>query len=133
MQLLPYPTRLGGDSGARAGAGAQVTEEMGTPSHVILTPFHVLLMYRHHLVGLNRLNFQVAFQEHLDEGSLGTMRTMLRDPATGAVWAMSNRALFQLVNVVDEDRDMWKLFLDRAQSGGDPDDFKTALRYAQVR
>ena len=69
------------------------------------------------------------------------MKSIFRDRGTGAIWALSGRNIFR-VNVTEEDRDMWRLYLDRAKRSGDQaasagegtrSDFDTAIRFTKVR
>lgn len=66
------------------------------------------------------------------------MRSLVRDEQTGHIWALSHRHVLD-VRVLDDDADMWRLYLERALHGDTtlPDhelsDFRTALRFARVR
>ena len=53
------------------------------------------------------------------------------DNSLDRIYFFSNSRIFQVV-VVDEDRDMWSLYLNRARSGHRAD-FDTAFRACKVR
>jgi hypothetical protein len=58
------------------------------------------------------------------------MGGLVRDATRGTYWLYSQKSLYQ-VNVTDEDRDVWKLFLQRAKKNGDANDFETANQYCK--
>jgi hypothetical protein len=47
------------------------------------------------------------------------------DPVRGTYWVFTDQSLFELV-VGNEDRDIWKVYLEKGQ-------FEVALRYSKVR
>lgn len=55
------------------------------------------------------------------------------DPVTGSVWLLSASGLFEIV-ITAEDRDVWKLYLDRAGDAAQPapELFDTALKHCKA-
>ena len=138
--LLPYPaiaiedengqsptkrrsrisTTSNGDDSAVASGGAPITE---IPLSIALTEFHFVLLYEDRVMAISSLDDQVIFEEALplkhNERIIGTAV----DAAKKTYWIYTDGSIFELV-MRDEDRDVWRVHLDRGQ-------FDTALRYAK--
>lgn len=104
-----------------------------TPSSIAITEFHILLLYREKLQivmqppGLNRVKHRVVFEEPAPKR--GGFRGLARDAVTGQIYVYSPGEVSEIV-ITDEDRDVWRLYLDRALDPGLPNSsaFDVALR-----
>lgn len=62
-QVIPIPTHASPDSSA----SGQAAEPLGPPISLLVTRFHVLLLFPHHFVALNRLDYHISFQKQLSK------------------------------------------------------------------
>ncbi|SPO29951.1 related to DigA protein [Ustilago trichophora] len=109
----------GGDSGFGHGA-TPITE---IPLSIALTEFHFVLLYEDRVMAISSLDDQVIFEEALplkaNERVIGTAV----DVAKRTYWIYTDASIFELV-MRDEDRHVWRVYLDRGS-------FDTALKYAK--
>lgn len=64
---LPMGSDASGESTATGSSGDRMfSGSSSAPLALLLTSFHVFLLYRHELVALDRLNFEVAHRQGLD-------------------------------------------------------------------
>ncbi len=111
----------------------------GTPLSINLTEFHFVLLYRDRLSIVNRLSGDHVQDLYLHGGGDGQRRGgggghggvlgLARDGETGSLWVYSATSLWQ-VRVVDEDRDVWLLYLSRGLNGN-ISKFNDALQHAK--
>jgi hypothetical protein len=109
----------------------------GTPISINLTAYHFLLLYPDRLCAVNRLSGDLVQNVYFagsregksmvegDDPVLG----LTRDETTGNLWIFSASKLWQL-RILDEDRDIWLLYLGRALNGN-VNKFDDALKYAK--
>lgn len=109
--LLPYP----------ASTGSDVPE---VPLSLNLTEFHFILLYKDRVVGICNLDDRMTYEETLPLKNNETVLGMAADPVRRTYWVFTDQSLFELV-VGNEDRDVWKVYLQQAQ-------FEVALRYAKT-
>ncbi|PWZ03605.1 hypothetical protein BCV70DRAFT_170440 [Testicularia cyperi] len=134
--LLPYPAIAIGSDGRRHsrmldrdstanGNGnddghSAITE---IPLSIALTEFHFVLLYHDRVMAISTLSDSLIFEEALPlrpkERVLGTAV----DASKRTFWVYTDASIFELV-VSDEDRDVWRVHLERGS-------FDTALRYAK--
>ncbi|KAF5312904.1 hypothetical protein D9619_003136 [Psilocybe cf. subviscida] len=108
--LLPYPDA-----------------ETGTHESALslsLTQFHFVLLYKDKVVGICNLNDKVTYEEPLPLKSNETVLGLAADPVRRTFWVYTDQSLFELV-VANEDRDVWKIYLEKGQ-------FDTSLKYAKT-
>ncbi|ELU41557.1 DigA protein [Rhizoctonia solani AG-1 IA] len=131
--LLPYPTSLA-DGSSRSPGGNNF------PLGVVLTEFHFLLLLSDRVMGYSRLDDSLIYDEaislvsrsFLDPStlsSIGQRRAerllgIVSDPINRTLWIYSTNGLYEVVRV-DEERDVWKIYLDKA-------DYALALKFAKV-
>ena len=109
--LLPYPSQL-------------------PPLSVAMSEFHFLLLYHDRLQVISRLNGHIVQEDALEPARSGTARGLARDPAPqGDLWLYSDKLLHQVL-VTNEDRDVWKLYLEKALAG-DERKFNSALQHCR--
>ncbi|KAF8973878.1 DigA protein [Flammula alnicola] len=109
--LLPYPPSPGSD----------VAE---IPLSLSLTEFHFVLLYKDRVVGICNLDDKKTYEEALPLKSNETVLGLAADPVRRTYWVYTDQSLFELV-VGNEDRDVWKIYLEKGQ-------FDVALRYAKT-
>ncbi|SPO29308.1 related to DigA protein [Ustilago trichophora] len=138
--LLPYPaiaiedensnsptkrrsrisTASNGDDNGFGHGAAPITE---IPLSIALTEFHFVLLYQDRAMAISSLDDQVVFEEALplkpNERVIGTAV----DVAKRTYWIYTDASIFELV-IRDEDRHVWRVYLDRGS-------FDTALKYAK--
>ena len=90
-------------------------------SAMTLSQWHILALVEGRVVAVNRLSEEVVYNQAVlepDQTSLG----LLTDPMQGTYWLFTGQEIFE-VAIQDEDRDVWRVFLQRGM-------FEEALRYA---
>ncbi|KAG5652301.1 hypothetical protein H0H81_005523 [Sphagnurus paluster] len=117
-QLLPYPSE---------------TDPPEAPCSIALTEFHFILLYKDRISAVCNLDDQLKYEESLplvnQEISFAGEKPgekvcgVAADPVRRTYWVYTDQSLFELV-VGNEDRDIWKIYLDKHQ-------FEVALRYAK--
>ncbi|KAH9486613.1 Vacuolar protein sorting-associated protein 18-like protein [Psilocybe cubensis] len=109
--LLPYPT-------------FPMNENSETPLSLSLTEFHFLLLYQDKVVGICNLDDTITYEESLPLKPNEVVLGLSADPVRRTYWVYTNQSLFELV-IGNEDRDVWKIYLEKGQ-------FEIALRYAKT-
>ncbi|KAF8213189.1 Pep3/Vps18/deep orange family-domain-containing protein [Mycena galopus ATCC 62051] len=107
-ELLPYPSSF-------EGSGPPVW----SPSSMALTEFHFVLLYGDRVVGVCNLDKKQTYEESLPLSQGPRCR-----PVRKTYWVYTDQSLFELV-VDNENRDVWKIYLQKGQ-------FDVALRYAKT-
>ncbi|KAG6818049.1 hypothetical protein H0H87_009204 [Tephrocybe sp. NHM501043] len=110
-ELLPYPSLV-----------PNVDPEI--PRSIALTEFHIILLYHDRIAGICNLDDQLKYEEALPLRPGEEVRGVASDPVRRTYWAFTDQSLFELV-VGNEDRDVWKIYLEKQQ-------FDTALKYAKT-
>lgn len=82
-------------------------------SSMTLTHFHILNVIGNRLVGVNRLDNSVVFDQSVLEAGQ-TSLGLHSDLKKNTYWIFTQRDIFEIV-VTDEDRDVWRIMLDRQQ------------------
>ncbi|KAJ0395070.1 hypothetical protein P43SY_011458 [Pythium insidiosum] len=96
------------------------------PIALAVTQYHVILLFPRSLQVISKLNNVIVLEEQFDS-RVGSVRGVAHDPALNTVWVHSDRRILEVV-IADEDRNVWKLFLQKAMAGnGDDRDFEHAL------
>lgn len=112
--LIPYPGKPAGN------------ERWTPPVALAVTQYHVILLYQRSVQVISKLNGVLVLDESLD-ARVGTARGVAIDDTFNNVWVYSSRRILEIV-VADEDRNVWKLLLQKAVAGaGDERDFDQAL------
>lgn len=105
--LLPYPAVVVDDSNP---TGGNTVAEV--PLGIALTEFHFVLLYSHRVMCISSLDDRVVFDEILplqpNEKVIGTAVDIARQ----TYWIYTDASIFELV-INDEDRDIWKIYLER--------------------
>lgn len=93
-----------------------------SPISIVLTKFHVLILFRDRLKVISVLNEQLVFEDIYTE-TYGPMRGILKDPKKGTVWTFSDMAIYKY-KITNEDKFVWEIYLDKKQ-------YKLARQYAE--
>ncbi|CAK3937910.1 Vacuolar membrane pep3 [Lecanosticta acicola] len=104
-------------------SGGRTRATQPHPSAMILTQFHILALIEGRLIGINRLNESIVYnQQILKSGhtSLG----LFADHQKNTYWLFTPQEIFEVV-VTDETRDVWKILLKQGQ-------FEAAQTYAKT-
>lgn len=100
------------------------------PVGIAMTEYHFLLLYPDALVAVSRVSEEKVWEERIEKKG-GAYKGIVVDPTTGVMWLYSDKGVWQVLKK-DEDRDVWRLYLEKAQSSGTRDadgtHFETALQ-----
>ncbi|KAJ1026321.1 hypothetical protein NDA16_002408 [Ustilago loliicola] len=138
--LLPYPaiaiedetnstsnkrrsrisTASNGDNSSFGNGAAPITE---IPLSIALTEFHFVLLYQDRVMAISSLDDQVIFEEALPLKSNERVIGTAVDVANHTYWIYTDASIFELV-LRDEDRHVWRVYLDRGS-------YDTALKFAK--
>ncbi|KAG6841938.1 hypothetical protein C0991_005118 [Blastosporella zonata] len=110
-ELLPYPSLA-------PNADPEI------PLSIALTEFHIILLYQDRISGICNLDDQLKYEETLPLRPGEEVRGVASDPVRRTYWVYTDQSLFELV-VGNEDRDVWKIYLEKQQ-------FDKALKYAKT-
>ena len=86
-----------------------------TPLSFVATKFHFILLYPTKLIVINSKNEAVVFEEDLEERygiAAGTTCRLIFSELDDSVYLYTSSELFK-IEVRDEDRHMWKVFLEK--------------------
>ncbi|CAG8443250.1 6027_t:CDS:10 [Acaulospora colombiana] len=114
-QLLPYPA-----TPAESDPSTLVSE---IPLSIALTEFHFILLYKERVRAICQLNDQIVYEEIIPLKPGETVRTMTVDNVKSTFWIYTDSSIFELI-VTKEDRDVWKLYLEKQQ-------FDNAIQYCK--
>ncbi|KAH6568440.1 hypothetical protein BASA60_008625 [Batrachochytrium salamandrivorans] len=103
-QILPY---MVSDS-------KQQTSIITTLISFILTDYHYVLLYPNEIVVVSQLNNQIISHELISLAHQEVVLGMASDLNRKTHWLHTNLSLYEII-VVDEDRDVWKIFLEKKQ------------------
>ncbi|KAJ6244820.1 vacuolar protein sorting-associated protein [Anaeramoeba flamelloides] len=95
--FIPYPT--GSDN------------KLNMPLALAHTEFHFLLVYPHEISIVSRLNSQIVERATLDSTQKQTFIGITHDKIRDLIFAYTSKQIFRLY-VDDEDRNIWKIYLD---------------------
>ncbi|DAZ97990.1 TPA: hypothetical protein N0F65_005148 [Lagenidium giganteum] len=96
------------------------------PISLAVTEYHVIVLFHKHLQVISKLSNAIVLEETFDS-RVGNVHGLSYDPTFNTVWVHSDRRILEVV-IADEDRNVWKLFLNKAIAGnGDDRDFEQAL------
>ncbi|KAK3612565.1 hypothetical protein CHS0354_024553 [Potamilus streckersoni] len=83
------------------------------PRSMVLTEFHVLLLFYDRIKAFCLLNEQLIFDEPFPE-RFGKLTGICKDPLKGNIWVFTPQNIFKY-KVTREDRDVWQMYLDKQQ------------------
>ena len=82
---------------------------------IILTHPHSLQRQTQSIQAINKLSAMVVYDAPFDS-KMGNVQGLCYDTTLNALWAYSDRRICELI-VSDEDRDVWKLYMRKAEAG----------------
>ncbi|KAI8823436.1 vacuolar protein sorting protein 18 [Fimicolochytrium jonesii] len=121
-QLLPYPRSNESSRSNSSTDGPYAPGEV--PISVNITEFHFLLLYENYFKAINNLTNQVDHEEQIPLEFGEYVVGLFVDPIKSTYWISTNLALYELI-MTEEDRDVWRIYLDRKS-------FDTALSHAKT-
>ncbi|GIY21182.1 vacuolar protein sorting-associated protein 18 homolog [Caerostris extrusa] len=89
--------------------------ETRSPLAIVLTEFHVLVLFHDRLKVISVLNEQLVFEDIFTE-TYGALKGLIKDPEKGNIWAYSDMAIYRY-RVYKEDRFIWEVYLDNNEYG----------------
>ncbi|RXW19514.1 hypothetical protein EST38_g6337 [Candolleomyces aberdarensis] len=113
-QLLQYPSL----------ATSPGKENQEVPLSLAVTEFHFVLLYKDRIVGICNLDDKKTYEEIMPVKPSETVLGLAADPVRKTYWVFTSQSLFELV-VTNEDRDVWRMYLEKGL-------FSTALQYAKT-
>ena len=121
--LIPYPPSSSTPAFARSSAQANTADSI--PISITITEWHYLLLYVDRVVGISREDEKVVWQESLPLTGNEQPVCLSSDPVSRTFWVCTTHNVLEVL-IRDEDRDVWRGKLERAE-------YADALRYAKVR
>lgn len=118
--LLPYPAVAVDDEIEGMETGGTVAE---IPLSICLTEFHFILLYRNRVHGIRSLDDTLVYAEELHLRPNERVISTAVDPVRRTYWIYSDCAIYEFI-IKDEDRDVWKVYLERGNH-------EVALNYAK--
>jgi hypothetical protein len=93
------------------------------PSSMLLTQFHVLIIFENMVVAVNHLSKELVWERPFTKNS-GKLRGFCKDERSGTLWLYSEKAIWE-VRFDNEERDVWRILLQKEQ-------FTEALGYCDA-
>lgn len=98
-KLIPYPKDIDG--------------EKVYPLSMVLTEFHVLLLYQDRLKVVCVLNDQLIYDDVFAD-RLGKLMGLYKDPLKMSIWCYTSQNVFKY-KITREARDVWQMYLDKEE------------------
>ncbi|XP_071954720.1 vacuolar protein sorting-associated protein 18 homolog [Antedon mediterranea] len=89
------------------------SESSVKPLAVILTEFHILLLFPDRLRVMCALNEQLV-DEDVYQPRFGKLLGVCKDRIKGTIWSYTNQSVFKY-KVTRESRDVWRMYLDKGE------------------
>lgn len=103
----------------------QLIELNHIPESMILTEFYFVLAYKNELIIKNQLNNEVVLNKQFTPNE-GELINLCLDSSNNIVWLSTKNGIYK-INIKDEDRNVWRLYLNRAMNGN-VQDFEIAAQ-----
>lgn len=81
------------------------------PISMIVTNFHVMVLFRHSIKALCILNNAVVYEEYFSN-RYGNIQGMCKDPVKNTILVYCERAIFRF-KMLNENRNVWRIFLEQ--------------------
>ncbi|KAG8698773.1 hypothetical protein FRC09_007030 [Ceratobasidium sp. 395] len=108
----------------RSPGSRDVTSTDSFPLGVVLTEFHFILLLKDRAVGFSRLDESLVYDETISLRRGERLLGITADPIHRTVWIYSTSGLYE-VAAVNEERDVWRIYLEKA-------DYTLALQFAKL-
>nr|CAB3267628.1 vacuolar protein sorting-associated protein 18 homolog [Phallusia mammillata] len=102
-RLISYPDTAGDNDNPFAEVDDKVL-------NIVLTDFHLLLLYTDRMKVICSLNEQLIFED-VYTSRYGQLMGLFKDPVQSTIWTFTEKAVFKY-KVVKEARDVWQMYLD---------------------
>ncbi|KAI5804378.1 Pep3/Vps18/deep orange family-domain-containing protein [Geopyxis carbonaria] len=126
-KLLLRPTDS--ELGAHVFSTSKLFSKSGVPSgrspitSIALTQYHIIVLCGTEIYAINRLDDSIVFQEVIAEPGTKVLG-LCSDVKKSTFWAFTSSNILE-IEVIDEDRDVWKIYLaDKS--------FEAAMRFAKT-
>lgn len=86
-------------------------EKSQNPLSMVMTEFHVLLLFPDRLKVMCVLNEQLIYEDVFPD-RFGRLLGLCSDPVKGTIWAFTGQSIFKY-KVTREARDVWQMYLDK--------------------
>ncbi|KAI7903291.1 Pep3/Vps18/deep orange family-domain-containing protein [Cokeromyces recurvatus] len=93
------------------------------PISFIITEFHFVLLYKRYVRAMCRLSDKIVYEEMIPLNQDEVVRGMTVDDIKRTYWIYTSDAIYELV-IHDEERDVWKLYLQKKE-------YAMALQYCK--
>ncbi|KAI8094681.1 Pep3/Vps18/deep orange family-domain-containing protein [Thamnidium elegans] len=93
------------------------------PISIAITEFHFILLYQDYVRAVCRLNNKIVYEEIIPLNKNEAVRGISVDNVKRTYWIYTTDAMYELV-IKDEDRDVWKLYLQKKE-------YAVALQYCK--
>lgn len=81
------------------------------PISLVVTKFHVIILFRHCIKAICILNEVTVYEEHFSSKH-GHILGMCKDPTKNIIWVYSENAVFRY-KMSNEDKNVWKIYLEQ--------------------
>lgn len=81
------------------------------PLSLVLTNYHVLLIYIDRVIAISTLNYQTIYEELYPE-QIGKLIDITKDSTSGTVYVFSARNIYRY-KITNEQRNVWAMYLDK--------------------
>ncbi|EGD73813.1 hypothetical protein PTSG_12329 [Salpingoeca rosetta] len=98
----------------------RVGDEADVPESLVLTEFHLLLLYPHQIRAICTVNNKQVMDERMPTAA-GRFQGIVRDPTSEDVLCYSEKTIYR-IDTANETRDLWRLMMDKGN-------FDAALDY----
>lgn len=83
------------------------------PVSLVVTQFHWIVLYNDKIQAINKLSQKITWENTFRaDQQLGEVHGITRDPVTQTIWMFAHNQVFE-IEVRDEDRNIWKLYLEK--------------------
>lgn len=100
----------------------KVDQKRLTPKSIVLTDYHVLILFNDCIRAVSILNYQTVYEEQFTEQQ-GKLLDLIKDSTSNSVYLYTNKAIYRY-KITREDRNVWRLYLDK-------NEFSLALSHCQ--
>lgn len=120
--LIPYNKSPHGEDEIPIDAAIPVYKYKEKPLSMIITEFHILVLFENRLKAICTLNEKVVLEDRFTD-KFGRLIGIAKDPITRTIWIYSEMAVYRY-KVIKEDRNIWRIYLDKG-------DFEMARDFAK--
>ncbi|KAJ3010566.1 hypothetical protein HKX48_007329 [Thoreauomyces humboldtii] len=109
-QLVPYPRTVEASSPGTAAETPYATIDI--PLAVNVTEFHYLMLFESSIKALSILTSDIIYEENIPLEFGEFVIGLFVDRIKSTYWVSTNLALYELI-ITEEDRNVWRIYLDR--------------------